>query len=190
MEIKRKIINVSLLRQNSGQIAGLPKNPRTWTSKELENLCESIQETPELLNARPPIVVKKEKIYVAVGGNMRVAAIKKLGWSECPCYVIDADDVEKLKQIAIKDNSSFGEWDYDELANKWDDLPLTLWGVDFGGHEQELPDFENKEIDVGSFTDYITMTFKFNQKEFETVSDFFYGKDARTEILKKLNYEV
>jgi hypothetical protein len=29
----------------------------------------------------------------------------------------------------MKDNGSFGAWDYDALANEWDDLPLQDWGV-------------------------------------------------------------
>ena len=38
--------------------------------------------------------------------------------------------MEKLREIIIKDNGSFGSWDYDMLANEWDDLPLSDWGVD------------------------------------------------------------
>jgi hypothetical protein len=34
-----------------------------------------------------------------------------------------------MKEIVLKDNGSWGAWDFDELANKWDDLPLTDWGV-------------------------------------------------------------
>ena len=34
-----------------------------------------------------------------------------------------------MKEIIVKDNGSFGSWDYDTLANYWDDLPLLEWGV-------------------------------------------------------------
>jgi hypothetical protein len=37
--------------------------------------------------------------------------------------------MEKLREIVIKDNGAFGSWDYDMLANEWDDLPLSDWGV-------------------------------------------------------------
>ena len=37
--------------------------------------------------------------------------------------------VDKLKEIVIKDNGAFGAWDWDALANEWDDLDLTAWGV-------------------------------------------------------------
>lgn len=29
----------------------------------------------------------------------------------------------------MKDNGSFGAWDWDALANEWDELPLGDWGV-------------------------------------------------------------
>ena len=35
----------------------------------------------------------------------------------------------------MKDNGTFGAWDYDELANNWGDLPLTDWGVPAWGPE-------------------------------------------------------
>lgn len=38
-------------------------------------------------------------------------------------------DAEK-KQFIIADNASFGEWDYDALANEWDAADLTGWGLD------------------------------------------------------------
>lgn len=43
------------------------------------------------------------------------------------------------KQFIIKDNVSFGDWDYDELEN-WDAAQLEDWGVD-----TQLPDFGSPE---------------------------------------------
>lgn len=34
------------------------------------------------------------------------------------------------KQFIIKDNVSFGAWDFDRLANKWDESKLCDWGMD------------------------------------------------------------
>jgi site-specific DNA-methyltransferase (adenine-specific) len=67
---------------------------------------------------------------VVLGGNMRLTAAKKLGLTEMPCAVLPEDTpIETLKAVVIKDNSSMGAWDFDALANEWDDLPLTDWGV-------------------------------------------------------------
>lgn len=115
---------------NTGQIAGLPSNPRQWTKAQLDNLKASIEETPELLEARGCIVDYHEGKYVCLGGNMRYAACKALGMSELPCYVVpEGTTILKKKQIVAKDNVSMGDWDFDALANEWSDMDLEGWGV-------------------------------------------------------------
>lgn len=46
-------------------------------------------------------------------------------------YVISASDLteEERRQFVIKDNVSYGSWDYDALANSWDNTKLGDWGV-------------------------------------------------------------
>jgi len=54
-------------------------------------------------------------------------------WMEKPfAYVINASELteEERKQFIIKDNVSFGTWDYDLLANNWDNQKLGDWGMD------------------------------------------------------------
>lgn len=115
---------------NTGQIEGVPANPRQWTQVDLDRLAASIEETPELLDARGAIVVPHKGKFVVLGGNMRLTAAKKLGLAEMPCAVLPEDTpAEKMKEIVVKDNGAFGAWDFDALANEWDDLPLTDWGV-------------------------------------------------------------
>lgn len=121
---------LSRLVMNTGQVPGLPKNPRQWTQTDIDRLAKSIQDTPELLDARPLIVVEHGNKFVVLGGNLRLAALKKLGWEEVPCFLLPADaPVDKLKEIVIKDNGSFGQWDFDALANEWSDLDLSGWGT-------------------------------------------------------------
>ena len=128
MEVTR--IRLTDLELNRGQVEGLPSNPREWSRKELDDLKKSIRETPELLEARGLIVWPYEGKYVILGGNMRFSALREMNEVDAPCYVMDEDTpLEKLKEIVIKDNGQFGSWDYDMLANEWDDLPLTDWGV-------------------------------------------------------------
>ena len=55
MEFKK--LPVSKLTMNTGQIEGVPANPRQWTQADLDRLAASIEETPELLDARGAIVV-------------------------------------------------------------------------------------------------------------------------------------
>lgn len=54
-------------------------------------------------------------------------------WLEKPTVEIakasDLTEAEK-REFIIADNASFGEWDYDKLANEWDNEDLATWGVD------------------------------------------------------------
>lgn len=147
-------IKLSELQPNEGQIAGLPKNPRQWKQREFEELKQSIKECPELLDARGCLVYPYNGSYIVIGGNMRLSACKALKMTEVPCIVLpEGLDVEKLKEIAIKDNGSFGEWDFDLLANEWDSLPLGEWGVDlpqFEADESEVDDYELPEPSTAS----------------------------------------
>ena len=130
MKTGHQRIAIDLIEMNTGQIDGLPANPRQWTKAQLDNLKASIEETPELLEARGCIVDYHEGKYVCLGGNMRYAACKALGMSELPCYVVpEGTTILKKKEIVAKDNGSFGNWDYDALANEWGDLDLAGWGV-------------------------------------------------------------
>ena len=152
MEVQE--IKISKIVQNKGQIVGLPSNPRQWTKADVERLAASIEETPELLDARPLIALQQDDRFVVLGGNLRLAALKHLGRKTAPVYVIPEDTpIEKQKEIVIKDNGAFGAWDFDMLANEWDDLPLTDWGVPTWENDQpddEVPDVldaEGKEKD-------------------------------------------
>ena len=128
MEIKR--IRLTDLELNKGQVEGLPSNPREWTRTDLDHLITSIKETPELLEARGLIVWPYGGKYIILGGNMRFSALREMNEVDAPCYVMPEDTpMEKLREIVIKDNGAFGSWDYDMLANEWDDLPLPEWGV-------------------------------------------------------------
>lgn len=121
---------LSRLKQNTGQIDGLPSNPRQWTQTDIDRIARSLRETPELFDARPIIVYPCGENYVILGGNLRYAGCVQNGDTDAPCFVVSAGTPqEKLREIVIKDNGSFGAWDFDELANSWDDLPLADWGV-------------------------------------------------------------
>lgn len=187
-----QLIKTSKIKKNTGQIDGLPSNPRKFDKEEVERLARSIEETPELLDARPCIVIRHDGAYVIIGGNMRFEAVKSLGRKECPCEVLDDDThIEKLKEILIKDNGQFGQWDTDALANEWGDLPLEDWGIkNIAGIESSGTDYEpsNSEIDVDGFKDSMTMRLRFQPDKASIVKAHFEGIDARKELLKLCGY--
>jgi len=61
---------------------------------------------------------------------MRLKACKEAGLKEV--HIVRASDLteQEQREFIIKDNSGFGEWDMDMLANEWSDLPLAEWGLD------------------------------------------------------------
>lgn len=189
MEIERIKIKLKDLEQNTGQIAGVPKNPRQWSKEDVDLLAKSIDETPELLQMRPIIAVEQDGKYIIIGGNLRFSAVKKLGHKETDCYVLKDAAVSKIKEIVIKDNGSFGEWDVDMLANEWNELPLSKWGVNVSGVEVEL-DYDNTEFNINDFTDLVELRMRYNDEDFNKVNNFFDGKDKRIELLKILEYDV
>ena len=149
-------IKVSKLAANTGQVAGLPTNPRQWTAKDVERLARSLAETPELFDARPCLVYPYGDRFVVLGGNMRLSAAKHNGAKEVPCIVFPADTpADKLREIVVKDNGAFGAWDFDALANEWDDLPLVDWGVPVwdgegataGGLDTDAADVQEDDFD-------------------------------------------
>lgn len=78
-----------------------------------------------------PIVVDED--FMVLGGNMRFEAMLHLGMKDIPDeWVVQVKGWtdEQKKEFIIKDNASYGEWDWDALANNWDDLPLSEWTVD------------------------------------------------------------
>ena len=116
---------------NTGQIAGLPANPRSWTDAEIKKLAKSMKATPELAEARGCIVVPYKGRFVVLGGNLRLAAAKFLKWPAIMCAVLpEGTKVAKLKEVVLKDNSSFGSWDLSMLRKDWSEFDLSGWGID------------------------------------------------------------
>ena len=138
-------IKLADLVPNTGQVPGLPSNPRQWTKSDIDRIAASLKETPELFEARPIIAVPHDGKFVILGGNLRYEGARKNKDKDAPVCVIPEDTpVEKMKEIVIKDNGSFGAWDYDALANEWDDLALGDWGVPAWNTEEDLPPIDDK----------------------------------------------
>ena len=142
-------IATRLIEANKGQIEGLPKNPRAIRKPAFEKLKKSIETFPEMLELRELIVYPFEGKYVTIGGNMRLKACQSLGISEIPCKILDKDTpVERLREIAIKDNVASGEDDWELLANEWDADELSDWGMLFPmpKEEDDEEDEQSKEF--------------------------------------------
>ena len=151
-------IPLNKIELNTGQIPGLPKNPRFIKDARYKKLLQSLQELPSMMDLREVIVFPFGDRYVAIGGNMRVRACNELKWDEVPCKVLDIETpVAVLKEIAIKDNNGYGEDDWSALITDWDVNDLINWGVEVPEMEKPLPEAseDNYEIKEGLTTDIV-----------------------------------
>ena len=170
--MRREKIDISKVHPNEGQIEGLPANPRLIKDERFKKLVKSIQDLPEMTEARDLLVYPYGGDYVVIGGNMRLRAYQELGWKEVPCCVLPYNmPVDKLREMVIQDNNPFGETDWNMIANEWDVEELKDWGVDLPadwdvspnefGDGFSLPDGEKKPFQQ--------MTFTFSDMEVELI---------------------
>jgi hypothetical protein len=165
-------IKLYQLRNNAGQIEGLPGNPRLIKDDRFKKLVKSLQDDPEMLSLRELIVFPHNDTFVVIGGNMRLKALRELDYTEAPCKVLPADThIEKLKAIALKDNSSFGDYDYEALANEWDAQLLADCGIEVWQMPEEIEKELEEEEEKKDNAKAQKIILRFNKKEFLFVRD-------------------
>jgi ParB-like chromosome segregation protein Spo0J len=134
------VVKTSLLKLNTGQVLGLPANPRFIRDQKYKDLVKSIEENPTMLELREPIVYDNNGELVVIAGNMRLRACRELKIDKLKVKIVEQDTPAKvLREITIKDNLGYGEDDWDILSNTWDTEELEGWGVE--------PPFHNDDID-------------------------------------------
>ena len=127
-KIQTKTVKLSEIHLN-------PDNPRTITGKAMENLTKSLKEFPEMLELREIVV---DESMMVLGGNMRLRALQKSGAVECVAKIVTGLTDDQKREFVIKDNGeTWGRWDYDILAEKWEDDPLIAWGMKINKFDED-----------------------------------------------------
>lgn len=143
-----RMLPMSQIAVNNGQIDGVRANPRQIKGEKFDRLKASIERNPEMLALRELLVYEHGGKYIVIGGNMRYRACKELGYTQMPCKIIPPQaTAEQLNAYIILDNSGFGDWDWDALANEWDSHQLTDWGVDVPNWDDEASEDEQPRED-------------------------------------------
>jgi ParB-like chromosome segregation protein Spo0J len=129
-----QLVNIQQIRNNEN-------NPRIIKDYKFKQLVKSIKEFPEMLKLRP-IVVNSDMIVL--GGNMRLKACKEAGLKEV--WILKADELteQQQREFIVKDNVGFGEWDWDVLANEWDNQQLEDWGMEVIGFDVDENDLTDE----------------------------------------------
>lgn len=143
-----------------------PKNPRIIKNDKFKKLVKSIQDFPKMMELRPMIVDEND---IVLGGNMRLKALQELKYKEIPDeWIKKASELteEQKKEFIIKDNNSFGEWDFEFLANEYELPELEDWGL----KDKDLMGFDNnlELIDQDMLRALFNITIKCETKEEQT----------------------
>lgn len=125
-------VDIALVDNNTGQIPGVPENPREMSEMEYKKLKKSLKRDSIYTAISELKLFPFEGRWVAIGGNMRLQAMNELGWTQVIGKPLPADtDAETLTRWVLLDNASFGKWDFDKLANQYstdllDDLCIEI----------------------------------------------------------------
>jgi hypothetical protein len=106
------------------KMSALGGNMRTEALRAISKM--SVEEIAQRLHGIADFVEKSE-------GERKVLVDYWEKWLDNPiAFIIKASELSasERRQFMIKDNASFGQWDFDALANKWDNKRLDDWGVD------------------------------------------------------------
>jgi hypothetical protein len=162
--------SIIMERVDIKQVRPNPDNPRFIKGNKFEKLVKSIKEFPEMLDLRP-IVVNQDMIVL--GGNMRLKACEEAGLKEVPIIFADNLTPEQEKEFIIKDNSSFGEWDWDLLANEWSTDQLIDWGMDLPKEWALDPEELGEDFSLadGDREPFQQMTFKLADEQAEQIKN-------------------
>lgn len=108
----------------------LPGNPRTIKKDQFEKLKKSLQDNADYFEARPIILSDRTGENIILAGNQRYKAAKALKMEQVPTITLHGLTEAREREIIIRDNVNNGEWDFDILANEWEEQDLEDWGVD------------------------------------------------------------
>ena len=126
-------------KKKLSELKPAPYNARQSSKDQEKQLKASL----EKFGVVEPIIFNKQTGYV-VGGHFRLRELIKLGYQEIDCVIVDLNDDDE-KELNIRLNANTGSWDWDRLANEWDEVQLNDWGLEIPNYEpeQEKQDLEN-----------------------------------------------
>ena len=163
----KKKVKISEVKNN-------PNNPRLIKDDKFKKLVASINSFPEMLEKRPIVV---DEDLMVLGGNMRLKASAEAGLKEVWIDIAEGWSEEQKAEFIIKDNVGFGDWDWDILANEWDNEKLNEWGLDVWQPETDVDysilDEEDLSDELQDMTDGVkkAIQIEFEAEHYEEASE-------------------
>lgn len=108
-----------------------------------------------MLEVRPIVVADG----IVLGGNMRLLVMKDLGYKEVPAIDVTEWTQGQRDEFMIKDNVTFGDWNYDSLANEWEGTDLDDWGLDLWQHLDDIETSDTFNLPEGDKAPFQQQTY-------------------------------
>jgi len=132
-------------------------NPRRLTKKQHDDIKASLQKfgfvDPVIVNTHP------DRQNVIIGGHQRVKVWESMGNDTVPCVLVTCD-IKEEQELNVRLNKNTGEFDWDMLANHFEQADLIDWGFEpheFGEIETLEPEETEGDDDVPESAPQITV---------------------------------
>lgn len=165
-------------------------NPRKATGEQTDQLEKNIREfgfvDPILVNSAP------ERKNIIIGGHFRVKVAKKIGLELIPVVYINIPDIKKEKELNVRLNKNTGEWDWEKLANLFDNTDLIDWGFNESELGFDTGTTPNKEVETSNLGGKSTIVFTFDSGLYHSILEALergkekYGLDTNEDLLEQL----
>jgi site-specific DNA-methyltransferase (adenine-specific) len=135
--MSKKRITWKIEKRKLADLKPHPKNPRQFTEKGMKDLENSINS----IGFMQPININQDGTILS--GHARTLKLQQMGEIEVDVYVPDRLLTPKQEEeVLVRANANTaGQWDWDLLANEFEDFELTEWGL-------EIPLIETEELEA------------------------------------------
>lgn len=154
---------MKIIEKHPNELIEADYNPRQLTEKSFKELKTSL----ETFGFVDPVLINKNKNRknIIIGGHQRVKVAQMLNIAKVPCVEIDLDEAAE-RELNVRLNKNTGDWDWDMLANNFDNEQLLEWG------------FAEQELGVDT-----KLTFEVDNNYDETIE---YPEDAETSHVRMI----
>jgi DNA modification methylase len=135
--MSKKRISWKIEKRKLADLKPHPKNPRQFTDKGMKDLENSINS----IGFMQPININQDGTILS--GHARTLKLQQMGEIEVDVYVPDRLLTPKQEEeVLVRANANTaGQWDFDILANEFEDFELVEWGL-------EIPAIETEELEA------------------------------------------
>ena len=141
------MINWSSIKVRLSDLVEYKHNPRKISKKDFDKLVRLVQED----GYHQRIIINQDKTII--GGHQRKKALLKAGFKptdEIEVLIPDRQlSEEEFDKINVRDNLSFGEFDFDILSSRFDIEDLLDFGIPeevlIGAEEDKTPEPEKEK---------------------------------------------